>query len=65
MDVGCDVKTGMQIFSLSNWKDGIANAEMGDGAEKAGMVEAGLGSADESLVLDMSLMGHESHIMKL
>lgn len=65
MDVGCDAKTGMQIFSLNNWKDGIANAEMGDGVEKAGLVEAGLDSADEGLVLDMSLMGHESHIMKL
>lgn len=38
--------------------------EVGKSADEAGLVEAGLGGGDESLVLDTSgLMGHEIHIM--
>lgn len=62
--MGCDVETGVQISSLSTWNDGVTNAEMGHSVDEAGLVKAGLGSAEESLVLDMPLMGHKVHTMK-
>ena len=65
MDVGSEVKTGIQIFSPSSWKDGIALSRDSNTMGEVGLVEAWLGTAEESVVLDMSLMGHEVHIMKL